>query len=97
MIEPMDTSGRWWLVHGIEVDLNAVEGTYPLLLRAAALARRDADTPEERDIAAYLEWVSAEDGRGGELIAVEFLARKAWQLVACLNERMGLIERRRSA
>lgn len=94
MIEPLDSTGRWWLVHGIEVDLNAVEGTYTILLRAAALAHRDADTPEERDIAAYLDWAVGEDPLGADLVAVEFLARKAQQLVARLNARLDRLERR---
>lgn len=93
----MDSTGRWWLAHGVEVDLNAVEGGYPLVLRAAVLAHRDADSPEELDIAAYLEWASSPEGSAGELIAVEFLSRKAQQLVARLNERLDRLERRRAA
>jgi hypothetical protein len=58
MIEPMEPGGRWWRVDGHEVDLNASTGTYPLNVRAAVLAHRDADTPEEHDLAALLEWVT---------------------------------------
>lgn len=98
MIAPMDASGRWWLVHGVEVDLNAVEGTYPILLRAAALAHRDADTPEEQDIAAYLEWAAGvDDAPGAELVAVEFLSAKAQQLVERLRSRLDRLEAGRAA
>lgn len=95
----MDTSGRWWLVHGIEVDLSAVEGTYTLLLRAAALSHRDAESLEERDIAAYLEWAAGEGEtpEGAELIAVEFMATKARQLVERIHARLDRIEARRAA
>ena len=55
MIEPMEPSGRWWRVDGHEVDVNS-GSRYPMNVRAALLATRDATTPEGEDLAALLTW-----------------------------------------
>lgn len=76
----MESSGRWWLVNGQEVDLNADAGTCPPNVRAAVLAHRDASTPEEQDIAAYLEWaLTAEPGEAFR-VATEFCWTKSQQI-----------------
>lgn len=95
----MDTSGRWWLVGGVEVDLSAEEGAHPMLHRAAALAYRDVEGPAGEDLAAFLEWAAGEEEvpEGAYRTAVEFLAGQAWELVARLNARMDRIEARRAA
>lgn len=93
----MEPSGRWWWVNGLEVDLNAEAGTYPPNLRAAVLAHRDADTPEEQDIAAYLEWALDADPSEADEIAREFLWSKSQQIYRRLSARLDEIERRRAA
>ena len=93
----MDSTGRWWRVNGIEVDLSAEVGSYPMLVRAAALAHRDAATPEEQDVAAFLDWATTEDVPGAHMVAVEFMSRKAWQLVSRLNAALDRLEKEAAA
>lgn len=73
MIERMEPTGRWWLVDGREVDLNAESGTSPPNLRAAVLATRDAETPSEQDVAAYLEWALSANPDEATRVANEVL------------------------
>lgn len=54
-IECLDPDGerRWWRVGRFEVDLSST-GVYPANVRALALAHRDADDEEGRNVAAFL-------------------------------------------
>jgi hypothetical protein len=113
MIAPMEPSGRWWLVDGHEVDVNAPEGTYPLNLRAAVLCHRDAVDDADKDLAALLEWtVEAHPLWTGTCpacgpecaanatarpLATEWLARQARLVYERVSARLGAIEARRRA
>lgn len=51
----------WWVWDGHEINLMESDlEAYPLPVRAAVLAHRDATSPDELDAAAYLVWVVEE-------------------------------------
>lgn len=90
----MEPTGRWWLVHGIEVDLNAEGVVYPVNVRATALAHRYADTPEDEDIADYLDWAIEADPDGAYRVANESLWTKSQEIHARLHAAVCELERR---
>ncbi|RSM73471.1 hypothetical protein DMH04_41405 [Kibdelosporangium aridum] len=57
---PEPVSGDTWRWMGRVIDLNDPEGTYPPNIRATILATRDASTPEDEDLAAWLAWITEE-------------------------------------
>jgi len=57
----LETRPHWWLWDGHEINLNESDpNAYPKLARAAVLAHRDAESPEDLDAAAYLAWAVEE-------------------------------------
>lgn len=97
MIERMEPTGRWWLVNGREVDLLAEPGSYPFLLRSAALTACHAVTAEDEDAAAYLEWAAETNPPGAEEFAGELSWTRSQAIYVRLKAAIEAIEVRHGA